>query len=1010
MRNLSRLLVLGLLMLQAVSLRAQHQHSHADDQGVAVRLPEEVLTMTRAQMQERQTLAKAHLALRGFAEKNADWNFYYDALRRTPHRAWGSGIAIDGYSSINLLNAPRAGAQFIERHADVLNVEPSALRMLYSEIVDGKAYQKYIQTYRGLDVLHSYVDLRIAPNGKVVMFGSDFHKNIDVETTPTVALDAAREFAKAGLPYTSSNDHITDRGIYILPMRYNDHIDYRLVYQFEVQNGPRELWETYVDAHTGAIVWRHDLIPHFHNNPNGGPNAMANVVNGTIRISIYPTSYVAAPVTVPLKNAYVWIAGKMYVTDADGKFTADLGSATTGQLITRLSGPYARVRRDDTTRVSGGTPVNAVQSMTVAAGQTLELLWDDANSVSSERNTFYHINLVRDFSRAIDPGPANAQLDSQIPGLVEINDECNAFFDGRGVNFFRSSVSCGNTGEIASVIHHEIGHGIHIWLHNNLLGRGPVNGALKEALADMTSNFLSDDPRIGVGFLKGGANGGIIRNSKNTLRYPENVVNEIHDDGMILTGAVWDVREAIGLEHTKKLYHMAMYGTPDAAELGIALADYFVEFLVADDDDGDLSNGTPNSPAIIKAFNDHGIPGSAIRIAHAGMQDQNSVTQPYVLTGTARVPNEINPDLMSIQRVDAVYSIDNWATQERVTATYNPGTRAFSAEIPPQRAGTIVRYYFEATDNFGSSATEPGNAPSSSYLFLVGFERKEFHNAEEIDGYAVKGDATTGQWVREVPIGTWNTQLGSPPNVPFVQPDEDFTPGSGNTRCWVTGNATRGSQLGANDVDDGETILTSRNYDISALSTPVLRYYRWYSNNAGAEPGQDFWTVRISEGGSNWAILERTRQTDASWQPRVFVIKDFITPSATMKVEFTAADDEPGSLVEAAVDDIEILDINLALVDVDNTPVRPVDLRLEQNFPNPFNPSTTIRYTLPEASQVEVHVFNALGVRVALLREGLKLAGTHEAQFDAGALPSGVYMYEMRAAGQRLSRTMTLSK
>ena len=59
---------------------------------------------------------------------------------------------------------------------------------------------------------------------------------------------------------------------------------------------------------------------------------------------------------------------------------------------------------------------------------------------------------------------------------------------------------------------------------------------------------------------------------------------------------------------------------------------------------------------------------------------------------------------------------------------------------------------------------------------------------------------------------------------------------------------------------------------------------------------------------------------------------------------------------------------------------------------------------------MEVHVFTALGGRVALLREGLKLAGTHEAQFDAGALPSGVYMYEMRAAGQRLSRTMTLSK
>ena len=77
-----------------------------------------------------------------------------------------------------------------------------------------------------------------------------------------------------------------------------------------------------------------------------------------------------------------------------------------------------------------------------------------------------------------------------------------------------------------------------------------------------------------------------------------------------------DVRRAIGLERTAKLYHMSMYGTPDAASLGIALADYFIEFLVADDDDGDLSNGTPNSEAIITAFNAHGIPGSAITITH----------------------------------------------------------------------------------------------------------------------------------------------------------------------------------------------------------------------------------------------------------------------------------------------------------------------------------------------------------------------------------------------------------
>ncbi len=1008
MRILLLSLVLFLSVLQTNQLSAQQQHN--DDEGIAIRLPEESFVLTQKLVQERQSLSKAHSAFRSFVFENRDWTFQYDELRRTPHRAWGSGIPIDGFSSISLVNAPQAGRAFLQRNAGVMNLDPASLRLLYSEIINGKAYQKYIQTYKGIDVLQSYVDLRISSQGRVFMFGSDFHPDLDVNTSPTLALQAAREFAKAGLPYVESNEHISDRGLFILPVRLSDRIEYKLVYRFEVRNGIKELWDTYVDAHEGNIVWRKNLIPHFNGVQNGGPDAVTNVVNGRILISIFTESYVEAPVTVPLKNAYVWVAGKMAITDNDGRFTADLGASTTGQLITRLTGPYARVRRADTTRVSGGSPANALQSMTVAAGQDVEITWSDANSGASERNTFYHMNLVRDFSRGLDPGQANRHLDEQIPGIVEINSECNAFFDGTGVNFFKSSLSCGNTGEISSVIHHEFGHGIHIWLTNNLIGQPPMNGALKEAIADMTTNFLRDDPRIGVGFLKNGAGGGIIRNSFNTKRYPENVVNEVHDDGLILTGAVWDVRRAIGLEQTRKLYHAAMYGTPDAVSLGVGLADYFVEFLVADDDDGDLANGTPNSEAIITAFNAHGIPGSAILIVHVGVPDQGSVSTPYDITGTARVGNEINAELMNITQVDIAYSVDNWNNTLRFVADYNPVTKAFSGQFPPQPAGTIVRYYIEAFDNFRSSAKEPMNAPSSSFLFLVGFEQKFFHDGEAVDGWAVTGDAATGEWIREEPIGTWNTAFGSPPDVPYVQPNQDNTPGAGKIRCWVTGNATRGSGLGTNDIDDGETYLTSRMYDVSGMSNPVLRYYRWYTNNAGAEPNSDYWTVSIAEVGNNWEILERTMVTDASWQPRVYVLKDVVNLTSTLRVQFIAADAEPGSLVEAAMDDFEILDVNQALVGVSPSDAMPLDVMLEQNYPNPFNPSTMISYQLPVSSAVELRIFNALGAEVATLNQGVREAGRHTVAFDAAGLPSGIYLYELRTMGQRISRRMMLSR
>jgi photosystem II stability/assembly factor-like uncharacterized protein len=70
---------------------------------------------------------------------------------------------------------------------------------------------------------------------------------------------------------------------------------------------------------------------------------------------------------------------------------------------------------------------------------------------------------------------------------------------------------------------------------------------------------------------------------------------------------------------------------------------------------------------------------------------------------------------------------------------------------------------------------------------------------------------------------------------------------------------------------------------------------------------------------------------------------------------------------------------------------------LSQNFPNPFNPSTTIRYGLPQRSQVTLTVFNTLGQQVAVLQNGEQEAGYHEVRLDGSGLSSGVYFYRMQA-------------
>ena len=91
----------------------------------------------------------------------------------------------------------------------------------------------------------------------------------------------------------------------------------------------------------------------------------------------------------------------------------------------------------------------------------------------------------------------------------------------------------------------------------------------------------------------------------------------------------------------------------------------------------------------------------------------------------------------------------------------------------------------------------------------------------------------------------------------------------------------------------------------------------------------------------------------------------------------------------------------------DGLPV-PAVMYLSQNFPNPFNPSTTIRYGLPRRSAVQLTVFNLLGQQVAQLVRGDHEAGDHEVQFNGAGLPRGVYFYRLTAGGFVETRRLLL--
>jgi len=82
-----------------------------------------------------------------------------------------------------------------------------------------------------------------------------------------------------------------------------------------------------------------------------------------------------------------------------------------------------------------------------------------------------------------------------------------------------------------------------------------------------------------------------------------------------------------------------------------------------------------------------------------------------------------------------------------------------------------------------------------------------------------------------------------------------------------------------------------------------------------------------------------------------------------------------------------------------DNPAVPTEFALRQNYPNPFNPVTMIRYELPVRSRVSLRMFDVLGREVSVLVDQYMPAGTHEVQFDASRLSTGVYLCRLEAAG-----------
>ena len=102
--------------------------------------------------------------------------------------------------------------------------------------------------------------------------------------------------------------------------------------------------------------------------------------------------------------------------------------------------------------------------------------------------------------------------------------------------------------------------------------------------------------------------------------------------------------------------------------------------------------------------------------------------------------------------------------------------------------------------------------------------------------------------------------------------------------------------------------------------------------------------------------------------------------------------------------------VNIVVTNLGKVISKPEEFELYNNYPNPFNPSTTIRYSIPEASFTTLKIYNALGKEVAGLVNDIKSAGTYEVEFNASYLPGGIYIYTIQAGSFKETKKMILLK
>jgi trimeric autotransporter adhesin len=389
--------------------------------------------------------------------------------------------------------------------------------------------------------------------------------------------------------------------------------------------GTSGTWRARVDATTGALLELADV------------NEYGKVKGGVYLMA--PT--VAAEIERPLPDGLLTGASAI-CANSSGSFPGLAGTAA-------LAGCYIRVTDTCGSRSRSADPTGLID-FGVSAGTDCTTPGEGgAGNTHASRTQFYHLTRIREVGRGWLP--TNTWLSSVLNANVNLNQTCNAYWDGTSLNFFKSGGGCPNSGELIGLGLHEYGHGLDA---ND--GNGPSpDAATGESYGDFTYALQIHDSCVGTGYFPTNCSGygdpctactglrdidwanhlsGIPHTVANftQVRCPAGTVGDVgpcgkegHCESYIPSEALWDfaTRDLLPTAGAPgawliadRLWYLSRSTatqsfscTPGGTYTsnGCNIGSLWKTFRAIDDDDGSLANGTPHSCSLYAAFNRHGI-------------------------------------------------------------------------------------------------------------------------------------------------------------------------------------------------------------------------------------------------------------------------------------------------------------------------------------------------------------------------------------------------------------------